>query len=134
MRWIDLPPDGGQADGRDSADHRRAQWAELRQRLERLPPGHPSSPDQDERDRGQDERDTGREAGDLADPAAAREPESRVGSDPEAARGMPADGDRGRVRGQGGRHDQSLTGRRDPYRPWFTDGEPFQPWFADESG
>jgi hypothetical protein len=130
MRWTDVPGEGGgQADGRDSAEHRRAQWAELRQRLERLPPGHPSSPEQDE-------RDSAGQADGLPEPAAAGEPEHRTGRGAEAEPDRRADGDLGPAgeRSGGGRQDQGLVGRHDPYRPWFTDGEPAQPWFADEPG
>ncbi len=160
MRWTDVPGEGEQADGRASADHRRAQWEELRQRLEQLPPGHPSSPEQDE-------WDNAGEADGLAEPAAAHEPEPRAGGDPEADQDMGTDSDLGAAGEQGGglageqdvpqeqgvpgrtagrrshagdgylttgRPDQGLIGRHDPYRPWFTDGESAPPWFADESG
>ena len=129
MRWTDVPGEGEQADGRASADHRRAQWEELRQRLEQLPPGHPSSPEQDEWDNaGEADGLAGEQGGGLAE-----------------ERGVPREqGVPGRTAGRRshagegylttGRPDQGLIGRHDPYRPWFTDGESAPPWFADESG
>ena len=141
MRWTDVPGEGEQADGRASADHRRAQWEELRQRLEQLPPGHPSSPEQDEWDTaGEADGLAGEHGGGLAEE---RGVPPEQGVPPE--RGVPREqGVPGRTAGgrshagdgalTTGRQDQGLIGRHDPYRPWFTDGESAPPWFADESG
>ena len=48
MRWTDVPPEGGPADDGDRPVLRRGDWEDLKRRLERLPPGHPSSPPDEE--------------------------------------------------------------------------------------
>jgi hypothetical protein len=118
MRWTDLPPDPGPADDGASPVPRRGDWEDLRRRLERLPPGHPSAPDgdgeADERADGRGEPDAGQDGPEPGRGRAAR-PAGRGGSD---ARSSPAAG-----------------GQREPYRPWFTAGETPEPWFyADSEG
>jgi hypothetical protein len=113
MRWTDLPPDRD-PDAAGATALSRGEWDDLRRRLERLPPGHPSRPGDDT---GQDQADedgspTGRGVqDDKAGPP--REPGGHRERDP--ARAAPPD-------------------RREPYRPWFTAGEPPEPWFADPGG
>ena len=139
MRWTDLPADGGAADARASA-LQRAEWQQLRQRLERLPAGHPSSPD-DDGPEAQAPDDDGPEADVLDDDR------GTAGLKPAGAddRGRERPGDRGRGPGSGrpGRGDspsrpggdsQPLAGAgpREPYRPWFASGEPAEPWFTAE--
>jgi hypothetical protein len=126
MRWTDLPPDRGAADAGASA-LTRGEWDELRQRLERLPPGHPSRPG----DQG---------LADDEDLAGDRSPD---GDGPDAS-GSPVrrgvkDNEESRRRDSGGRSDHRagtvpIDGRREPYRPWFTAGESPEPWFAADSG
>jgi hypothetical protein len=128
MRWTDLPPDSGPADGRASALP-RGEWEELRRRLERLPDGHPSRPD------------------DVAGTTAAEELADDEGGPPGRPEPVdPGDGgqaepqrltrDRGAADGgharPGGLGDLGGRGEREPYRPWFTEGEPPEPWFAAE--
>ena len=104
MRWTDLPPDRESADARASALS-RGEWDDLRRRLERLPPGHPSRPgDEDD----VDEYPAGQEQPDRHDERS---------------------GHRERDAGRG-----AVPGRREPYRPWFTAGESPQPWFAADPG
>jgi hypothetical protein len=127
MRWMDLPPDPGPADGRASALP-RGEWEELRRRLERLPEGHPSRPD-DARGAATAE-DPGDEGG---APPGRPEPVDPGGkeTDPERrtrGRGA-ADGGHPRAAGPG---NLGAPGDREPYRPWFTEGEPPEPWFAAE--
>jgi hypothetical protein len=106
MRWTDLPPDRDPADAGASVLP-RGEWEDLRERLERLPPGHPSRP------------------GDEADPDEHRAASSTA--DPDRTEGDPAD--EGGSPGRRGVMDNE-SGRREPYRPWFSEGEPPQPWFA----
>ncbi|HTS95532.1 MAG TPA: hypothetical protein VMI33_02845 [Streptosporangiaceae bacterium] len=113
MRWTDLPPDGDPADAGGSA-LTRGEWEDLRERLERLPPGHPSRPE---------EADSARE--DAADR------DDADGPGPAAGRSV-KDGERDRGPGARG-HEAgraAAAGRREPYRPWFTAGESPEPWFA----
>jgi hypothetical protein len=145
MRWTDLPPDRGPADSSASALS-RGEWDDLRRRLERLPPGHPSRPgDQDEVQaqdgragdedevQAQDDRadDEGEDQAEYGRPDQAR-PDER-GS--PARRGV-MDNDAGRHREPGGHRERdagpAIPGRREPYRPWFTAGEPPEPWFAED--
>jgi hypothetical protein len=128
MRWTDLPPDSGSADGRASALH-RGEWEELKRRLEGLPDGHPSRPDDAAGTTTADELaddDSGPpgrpEAGDLEDGGQA-EPQRRTRD-----RGT-ADGGHARPGRLG---DLGGHGQREPYRPWFTEGESPEPWFAGE--
>jgi hypothetical protein len=129
MRWTDLPPDPGSADGRASALP-RGEWEQLKRRLEGLPDGHPSRPD------------------DAAGTTAAEELADDEGGPP--GRPEPADPEDGgqaepqrRTRDRGaidagharpGRlGDLGGHGEREPYRPWFTEGESPEPWFAGEA-
>ena len=128
MRWTDLPPDRDPADGGVSA-LTRGEWEDLKERLERLPAGHPSRPDGD----GLPD-EAGPAGGDAADQAGPDE------AGPAGARSV-GDEDRGRGRAPSERtepgrcpaHDAGRAaagGAREPYRPWFTAGEPPEPWFA----
>jgi hypothetical protein len=119
MRWTDLPPDREPADAGAAAPSRR-EWDDLRQRLESLPPGHPSRPGDD----GEDQAEDGR-----ADQGQASEHDS------PARRGV-KDDEEGRRHEPGGHRERNsgraaFPDRREPYRPWFTAGEPPEPWFAD---
>jgi hypothetical protein len=119
MRWTDLPPERGPADGGGSALS-RGEWEELRRRLERLPPGHPSHPDGEGAERAdEDGRPTGQPS---ADPDAGQ----RAAAD---ERGERPGGAAGRSR-PGGHDELAGQGKREPYRPWFTGGESPEPWFA----
>jgi hypothetical protein len=126
MRWTDLPPDRDPADGGSVLS--RGEWDDLRERLERLPPGHPSRPDEPE-SAGDDAADQDAPDGDRTGArrgvqdgktgngraaGAARGPEARRGYD--AGRAVPA------------------GGRSEPYRPWFAAGESPAPWFAADPG
>jgi hypothetical protein len=150
MRWTDLPPDSGPADGRASALP-RGEWEELRRRLERLPEGHPSRPDDDA---------GATDVEELADENAADEdlaegrgglperPEPAGNERPDTGRADPGDGkpvdaqrpvqgSRGADAGQakpGGLGELSERGEGEPYRPWFTEGESPEPWFTAEPG
>jgi hypothetical protein len=160
MRWTDLPPDHGPADA-GGAVLSRGEWDDLRRRLERLPPGHPSRPGgegeaqvQDGRagqslaDRADDEGEAQAEDGRADQGQADRaddegEAQARDGQADQARpgeRGSPAwsgvmDSDAGRPREPGGHRERDagpmIPGRREPYRPWFTAGESPEPWFAD---
>lgn len=130
MRWTDLPPDPGPADGRASALP-RGEWEELRRRLERLPDGHPSRPDDvagatTAEDLADDESGPAGRPGPV-DPGdgGQAEPKERT-RDRNAA-------DRGNAK-PGGLGDLGGRGEREPYRPWFTEGEPPEPWFAAGPG
>ena len=85
----------------------RGEWEDLKQRLERLPAGHPSSlDDEDPADEGWAE---GRSAGRGG----------RTGPD--------------RPAGLAGGHEAGcLPGpdRHEPYRPWFASGDSADPWFS----
>jgi hypothetical protein len=140
MRWTDLPAGSSAADAR-APGLRRAEWEQLRRRLERLPAGHPSSPDDD---------------GPEAEAPDADDPDAEV-LDGDAGNGQPgpADGhdrdrdrpdDRGRGPGGerrdrgtgtsrpgGDRQPLAAAGPREPYRPWFVSGEPADPWFTAEA-
>jgi hypothetical protein len=148
MRWTDLPPDSGPADGRASALP-RGEWEELRRRLERLPEGHPSRPD-DDADPTAVEELAGEDAADK-DLAEGRGglPERREPSDsgrPDSGRAPPGEAKpldaQRRVQGSrsadaghakpGGLGELSGHGEREPYRPWFTGGESPEPWFTAE--
>jgi hypothetical protein len=82
----------------------RGEWEDLKQRLERLPAGHPSSLDDE------DPADEGWAEGDRAD-------EDRADS----------------AVGQSARHEAGRRpgpDRREPYRPWFASGDSADPWFS----
>jgi hypothetical protein len=147
MRWTDLPPDSGSADGRASALP-RGEWEELRRRLERLPEGHPSRPD-DDPDAAAVDEPAGEDAADkdLAEGSGVPErPEPADSERPGTGRAGPADGKpldaQRRVQGSrgadaghakpGGLGELSGRGEREPYRPWFTEGESPEPWFTAE--
>ncbi len=118
MRWTDLPPDRDPADAGGSA-LTRGEWEDLRDRLERLPPGHPSRPEEADL-AGEDAADDDAADDDAAD-----------GPGPGPRRGV-KDGER--ERGSGARGHEAgravTPARREPYRPWFTAGESPEPWFA----
>jgi hypothetical protein len=116
MRWTDLPRDRETADA-DAPVLRRGEWDDLRQRLERLPAGHPSSPDDEAR------ADEARPDEARADERA--EPDGRQPDRPERA-------GPGRRSGPGGHDIGSAVadGRREPYQPWFSSGESPEPWFS----
>jgi hypothetical protein len=144
MRWTDLPRDRESPDA-DPPVLRRGEWDDLRQRLERLPAGHPSSPEGGARADGDNEAREDDEA--RADEARADEPrpdeakpdESAPDERPESE-GRPDRRERPGPGGRSGRggHDAgsaAADGRREPYRPWFTSGESPEPWFsADPDG
>jgi hypothetical protein len=122
MRWTDLPPERGPADGGGSALS-RGEWEELRRRLERLPPGHPSHPDGEGAERDDEDGWSPEQPG-------------QPGPDPDG--GPEAAGDdapnrqpdkAGRAR-EGGLGELAGPGHREPYQPWFTAGESPEPWFA----
>jgi len=148
MRWMDLPPDSGPADGRASALP-RGEWEELRRRLERLPEGHPSRPDDDadataaaelagEDAAGKDQAEERAGLRERPEPAGSERPDTGRA---EPGDGKPLDGQR-RVEGSKGAdagHAKPAglgeiggRGGRDPYRPWFTGGEAPEPWFTAE--
>ena len=148
MRWTDLPAERG-ADEAGPSGLRRSEWEQLRQRLERLPAGHPSSPggETGEDDAWDDEgclepdaqeawERTGGEAIEPASGAGPEVPARRGSKEPHARRGANDDTPTRR----GGHDDQPLRSGTDavaagpapsePYRPWFASGESAEPWFA----
>ncbi len=140
MRWTDLPRDRETSDA-DAPVLRRGEWDDLRQRLERLPAGHPSSPDDEARADADDEaREDEARDGEARD-GEARADESRPeesAADERAERdGRP---DRHQRPGPGGRsgrggHDAgsaAADGPRDPYRPWFASGVSPEAWFSTD--
>jgi hypothetical protein len=148
MRWTDLPPDSGPADGRASALP-RGEWEELRRRLEGLPEGHPSRPDDDPDATAAGElaaenaadKDVAEGRGGLPErsgpPGSERADTGRAGP----GDGKPLDAQR-RVHGSRGAdagHAEPAglgevggRGAREPYRPWFTEGASPEPWFTAE--
>lgn len=87
----------------------RGEWEDLKQRLERLPAGHPSSLDDE------DPADEGWAEGD-------RESAGRGGqTGPDRSARLP----RGHEAGWG-----PGPGQREPYRPWFASGDSADPWFS----
>jgi hypothetical protein len=135
MRWTDLPPDREPAGRGDSPVLRRGDWEDLTRRLQALPPGHPSAPDEDaDRDGdGSPEAADGQDQ-DPGEPEE-REPDGRRDDGPGSGRGGPS-----RRAGRDG-HDAAAGpgpaagGRREPYRPWFTSSDSPEPWFyADPPG
>jgi len=107
MRWTDLPGDREPADDREGPVVQRGEWEDLKQRLERLPAGHPSSlEDEDPPDEGWAE---GQSAGRG----------ERTGPDRPA--GLAGAHEAGRLPG---------PDRREPYRPWFASGDSADPWFS----
>jgi hypothetical protein len=139
MRWTDLPPDHDPADGGASALS-RGEWDDLRRRLERLPPGHPSRPGGEGEDQAQDWRADQGQADRADDEGEAQARDGQADQARPGERGSPAwsgvmDSDAGRPREPGGHRERDagpmIPGRREPYRPWFTAGESPEPWFAD---
>ncbi|HUZ37189.1 MAG TPA: hypothetical protein VMV17_12745 [Streptosporangiaceae bacterium] len=138
---------------------RRGALDDLRERLARLPPSHPSAPTYGERRGGSGEADGSRQPDDLRqpddpgnpesgeEPEGWQEPEGSGGPDdppepgePEGdagagGRGRP--GGHGRTGGRGG-EGRALepgvggSGLGEPYRPWFFGGESPKPWFSDD--
>ena len=147
MRWTDLPRDRefvGDADPPPASPSpypvQRGEWDDLRQRLERLPAGHPSSPDDegDATDALADDAlaDAGRADAGRAEEGGAGEGRAVEGDDHPAERdGRTGPDRRGRVDGPaapGGYEAGRALGldRREPYQPWFASGESPEPWFS----
>jgi hypothetical protein len=138
MRWTDLPADSGAADAGVSGLG-RSEWQQLRQRLERLPAGHPSAPDDDGPPAEEPDEDGSQGEALDGDPGSA---EAADGHDRDG--GRPADPGRGersarpaRPHGSsrpGGGDTQAAgaLGRAEPYRPWFASGDSAEPWFATD--
>jgi hypothetical protein len=117
MRWTDLPADNGPP---DAATLSRGEWEDLRRRLERLPPGHPSRADREAEAAPEDGR---------AEPGpddAATAGRRRAG----AADGRQRDAGRAGGATPGGHGELAGPRHAEPYRPWFTAGGPPEPWFA----
>jgi hypothetical protein len=138
MRPPDWASERGDSDERGAAG--RARWArdDLRQRLDRLPDGHPSSPEYEELP-GAGETGFGQppEYGELEN----AELENGEQDNGELAEGGDEGGDgrpAGRRAGDAGARPAVGTGglasRRQPYRPWFTSGESPEPWFTADPG
>jgi hypothetical protein len=107
MRWTDLPRDREPADDREGPVVQRGEWEDLKQRLERLPAGHPSSlDDEDPADEGWAEGQSAGRGG-------------RTGPDRPA--GLAGGHEAGRLPG---------PDRHEPYRPWFASGDSADPWFS----
>jgi hypothetical protein len=135
MRWTDLPRDHEPAG--EPPVLRRGDWEDLRQRLERLPAGHPSAPD-DRDDAAADDADAG-----WAEQSAAGKGQAdqgrgaEVGDQPTSREGQSRPDGRARPDGSAGSGGQDAArasgldrpGRGEPYRPWFTSGE--SPFWAD---
>jgi hypothetical protein len=127
MRWTDLPRDREPADDREGPVVQRGEWEDLKQRLERLPAGHPSSlADEDPAD--EDWADDGR-----ADDGRADDDRADDVGDQRARRSGPTGPDR-QARQPGGHEAGHLPGpdRREPYRPWFASGDSPEPWFSSD--
>lgn len=135
MRWTDLPRDPEPAGEQDRAVLQRGEWEDLRRRLERLPAGHPSSPD-DDGDAAEARADAGwTEDGRVDERGAAKDSAGRGGEE-HADRGGQAGPDR-RIGPDGpagpGRCRAGLAGgpdQREPYQPWFASGDWPEPWFS----
>lgn len=99
----------------------RGEWEDLKQRLERLPAGHPSSLDDEDPadgDWAEDERaDHDHAEEEARDQRAGRRGQTRPDRPPRLAGGHEA----GRLPG---------PDRREPYRPWFASGDSSDPWFS----
>jgi hypothetical protein len=126
VRWTDLPRDPERGGEQDRAVVQRGEWEDLRRRLERLPAGHPSSPDDDgDGEAGEVRADASRtEDGRVGGPSADQ------GSDERADRGERAgpDGHAGTGRSHAGL--ASGPDQREPYQPWFVSGDWPEPWFS----
>jgi hypothetical protein len=130
----------------------RGEWEDLKQRLERLPAGHPSSLDDEDpaaedwaEDRpAQGRTDEGRTDEGRTDEGRTdegRTDEDRVDEDRvDRAAGQSA-ARRGRIGpGRSARlprgHEAEWgpgPGQREPYRPWFASGDSSDPWFSADS-
>jgi hypothetical protein len=121
MRWTDLPAERGAADAGASALS-RGEWEDLRRRLERLPPGHPSHPDGAGEARAEEDGSPGEQPD--PDPGGGGQDAPAKGHERQARK-------TGRAR-PGGLGDLPGLGGREPYRPWFTAGGPPEPWFAPD--
>jgi hypothetical protein len=131
----DLPRPPEQADEPPPA-RSRERLAELRGRLERLPPGHPSSPGYPLPPGAPgDEQQASEPAGcspDPISPDAGREPGSAGGqppddAQPELRRGAEP-GRRAAAPGPGAY--PGPWGSPEPYRPWFSGADWAAPWFT----
>jgi hypothetical protein len=134
MRWTDLPPDRGSPDqagtpGSYADAAQRGEWQDLRQRLERLPAGHPSSPDagrgaaDNEAEGWAGERQPDLHAAGEAASSSADRSGMRTGTGLRAGSGRPA----GPGTHEAGRAPGPEHGER--YRPWFASGGSADPWF-----
>jgi hypothetical protein len=136
MRWTDLPRDRepvGDADAPPTSPSpftlQRGEWEDLRQRLERLPAGHPSSPD------GEDRADAGWDDADRPDGRLALD--GRNGADQRAGpdeRSTPGGRSGPAELGRPDARPAVISGRREPYRPWFAASESPEPWFSADPG
>jgi hypothetical protein len=140
MRWTDLPRDRESFGDADLPVLQRGEWEDLRQRLERLPAGHPSSPDDQDlayADRAEDGRaDEDRAEEGRVGEGRADEGRADEGGDRSAGRGGRT-GPEWRARpdgpaGPGGPEAGRALGadRREPYQPWFASGQSPEPWFS----
>jgi hypothetical protein len=103
----------------------RGEWEDLKQRLERLPAGHPSSLD------GEDPADADWAEDGAADEDRADEDHPDEVGDQPARRSGRTGPDRS-ARLPGG-HEGGWApgpGRREPYRPWFASSDSPEPWFS----
>jgi hypothetical protein len=150
MRSADWASERAAFDDRGGATRVGGPGEDLRQRLGRLPPGHPSSAGYDELQSGRpssagyEELPSGL-AGDEPEYAGLERPDDEPADRPSAekpaagpgrprpgrpwAERQPGQPDAGPAWGAGG-----LAGRKEPYRPWFTAGESPEPWFTAEPG
>ena len=130
MRWTDLPRAREPADDREGPVVQRGEWEDLKQRLERLPAGHPSSLDaEDPADEDPADEDPADE--DWAEDDRADEDRADGAEDQSAGRRGRTGPDRP-ARPAGGHEAGHLPGpdRREPYRPWFASGDSSEPWFS----
>jgi hypothetical protein len=130
MRWTDLPRDREPADDREGPVIQRGEWEDLKQRLERLPAGHPSSLDAEDpaaedctaEDWAEKDHAAGDRAGeDRADGAGDQRPGRSGRTGPDRLAWMAGGHDAGWAPG---------SGQREPYRPWFASGDSPEPWFS----
>jgi hypothetical protein len=121
MRWTDLPRDREPADDRERPVVQRGEWEDLKQRLERLPAGHPSSLDgEDPADEewADDGAAVDRADGDRPDEVG----DQRAGrTAPDRSVRLPPEHEAGWAPGRG---------QHEPYRPWFASGDSPEPWFS----
>jgi len=161
MRLPDRPGERGALDERIGTGARGA-GDNLRERLDRLAACHPSSPDYQEMEYGETP-EYGDYQKTEYEPAGAGAERAAEEQDRQAARPGGLDGELagrdGELAGRGnGRADRPGAGRpagwraadtgprpgggaagglgggREPYRPWFTEGESPEPWFTSDSG